>query len=299
MIKQYAVTLGLAAALCAPALALAADEIPATGSSDPTIAEIYQAAESGNTADADRMIAKVLADHPGSAKAHYVHAELLSKEGKLAAAKAEFDRANELAPGLPFVKSESAAELRQRIEGSAGPHRDNVPPRSSTRTAAVDEAAPAGPSSISPTKIGIGVLLIGVLFFMFRRFARSPAARPPGPQGPYGAPAAPYAAGVGGYGPGAGYSPAAAPAATPAGSGIGGALLTGAAAGLGAVAVEEAVRHFSQREGEHDRPRESTRSNFGDGLGPDTNADLGGNDFGISDPGSWDGGGNDAGSDWN
>ncbi len=309
MIKQFAVTLGLVAALGAPVLSLAQGS--STAASEPTIAEIYQAADNGKTDDADRMIAKVLADHPDSAKAHYVHAEVLSKEGKLAAAKAELARAEELAPGLPFVKSESAAELRQRVEGSAPARRSEAPPvRDSASNVSYSQPA-ASSSGLSPMKIGLGVLLIAALFFVFRRFAGRPNA---GPQGPYGGNVPQYGGPAGyapapGYGPPAGYPPGAAPQA---GSGIGGALLTGAAAGLGAVAVEEAVRHFSQRDEprvfEDDRRRDAgigggNAGGFGDNLGPDTNADMGGNDFGISDPGSWDngggGGGGDSGSEWN
>jgi uncharacterized protein len=307
MIKQLAAALGFAAMLCLPALALADADAPASrAAADPTIAEIYQAAESGKTGDADRMIARVLADHPDSAKAHYVHAEVLSKEGKLAAARAELDRANELAPGLPFVKSESAAELRQRIEGTAAPRRMDAPVNGNASTATFQSAPAAASSGFSPMKIGIGVLLIAALFLVFRRFAGSPVARPQAPQAPYGAGGAPYAGVPGGYTPGTGYPPGANPGAAPTGSGIGGALLTGAAAGLGAVAVEEAVRHFTQRDGSRveyeDRRRDVAGGGFGDNLGPDTNANLGGNDFGISDAGSWDsggGGGGDGGSDWN
>jgi hypothetical protein len=109
--------------------------------------------------------------------------------------------------------------------------------------------------------------------------------------------AAPY--GNGGYGS-SGANPVAAPA--PATTGLGGALMTGAAMGLGAVAVEEAVRHFSHRDDRADDEfsRRIDRPAFGSNLGPDTNADMGGNDFGITDAGSWDsgGGGVDSNSDW-
>ena len=95
------------------------------------------------------------------------------------------------------------------------------------------------------------------------------------------------------------------PSAGGMGGGLGGALMTGAAMGLGAMAVEQAVRHFSH---ENDRPgntpdqrgSSNNQSAWGDSLGPDVNADMGGNDFGISDTGSWDsgGGGDGGGSDW-
>jgi uncharacterized protein len=304
-ITHFAVTAGLAAMLAVPALALADSDSPQGRASDPSIAQIYQAAENGNSADADRMIAKVLQDHPESAKAHYVHAELLSKEGKLASARTEFDRANALAPGLPFAKPEAVAELRERIEGSAAPRRIDAPVGRPVSAAPSSEPAAASGFGFSPMKLGLGVLLIAALFFVFRRFNGGP--RPNGgpvvgPHGPYGQPGMPsYGAGPTGYAPYAG-----APGAAPAGSGLGGALMTGAAAGLGAVAVEEAVRHFAGRDEPRvveygDRGRDNA-GGWGDNLGPNPNSDMGGNDFGISDPGSWDsggGGGVDPGSDWN
>jgi len=304
LLKRFALTVGLAAALAAPAIALADNDTAQSRASEPTIAQIYQAAENGNTADADRMIAKVLQDHPESAKAHYVHAEVLSKEGKLASARAELDRANQLAPGLPFAKSESVAELRERIEGSPAPRRTDAPAGRKVQAAPSGESAAAAMSGFSPMKLGLGVLLIAALFFMFRRFAGSP--RPSsgsmaGPQGPYGPAGMPpsYGGGSAGYAPYAG-----APGAAPGGPGLGSALLTGAAAGLGAVAVEEAVRHFSHRDEPRvvdysNRQRDNSTGDWGDNLGPNPNADLGGNDFGINDSGSWDSGGVDPGSDWN
>ncbi len=49
---------------------------------DPTMDQIYEAAASGHLDQAQQMITQVLADHPTSAKAHYVQAELYAKEGK-------------------------------------------------------------------------------------------------------------------------------------------------------------------------------------------------------------------------
>ena len=53
MIKQFAVTLGLVAALGAPVLSLAQGSSAAA--SEPTIAEIYQAADNGNDQNPDGL----------------------------------------------------------------------------------------------------------------------------------------------------------------------------------------------------------------------------------------------------
>ena len=305
MFKRLAVHLSLALALTVPALALAQAqaETVASPAREPSIDAIYKAAESGKLSEADSMIARVLTAHPASAKAHFVHAELLAKEGKLGAAKAAYAKAEELAPGLPFAKPEAVAGLLQRLDASAArpastratesPTRNAVTPASQSQSA---ESSGLG----TPGKTGIVILLIAAGFFMFKRISGGR----PGAGGAGGATGAPLNSQTG-YAPGSmaqpnyPYSPpaAAAPSAT---SGLGGALMTGAAVGLGAIAVEQAVRHFSQR----DRPddiseRRRDQPAFDNNLGPDTNADLGGSDFGISDAGSWDsGGGADSSSDW-
>ena len=113
--------------------------------------------------------------------------------------------------------------------------------------------------------------------------------------GPGGSLAAP----VGGAAmPGAGYG---APPAYPApggglGSGILGGLATGAAVGAGMVAGEALASEFIGGRG---HPHEAQRL-VDDGVAPLPADDLGGQDFGVSDSGSWDDGGGGGGQDdWN
>ncbi len=85
--------------------------------------QIYEAAAAGHLDQAQQMITQVLADHPTSAKAHYVQAELYAKEGKNALARAELGTAERLNPGLtefklPFrARIEIAARLEQPLDG--------------------------------------------------------------------------------------------------------------------------------------------------------------------------------------
>ena len=304
MFKRLVIHLSFALALTVPALVLAQVDSAANRAHEPSIDDIYRAAESGKTAEADSMIATVLAAHPGSAKAHFVHAELLAKEGKLGAAKTAYAKAEALAPGLPFAKPGAVASLLERIGGSASASRPS--PAKATELQSAES-----PGLGMPAKTGIVVLLVAAGFFLFKRIS---GARPPA-SGAAGAPVsaqagypnAPYSGGPGGYAPGSmaqpNYSQAPSTSAAPsATSGLGGALMTGAAVGLGAVAVEQAVRHFSQRERPDDVvERRRDQPAFDNNLGPDSNADMGGSDFGISDAGSWDsgsGGGGDSSSDW-
>ena len=71
----------------------------ALAATDPTMHQVYQAAEAGRFSEAQGMMDQVLRDHPNSAKAHFVEAELLAKQGRLADAAAELGSAQRLAPG--------------------------------------------------------------------------------------------------------------------------------------------------------------------------------------------------------
>jgi len=216
-----------------------------------------------------------------SAKAHYVEAEILARQGHSGEAQGELNRAEQLAPGLPFVSSTSIQELRGLI-ASAGS-------RSAPTTLGVQPViAPAAHQPAVPWGLLLVVLIGGVVVYAFVRARRNAAA-------------VPYAGGAGA--PSYGGQPVAssmAPPMTPMGgggigSGIVGGLVTGAAVGAGLVAGE-ALAHdlIGGRASRPDLPR-------GDVAAPLADNDLGGQDFGISDSGSWDDGGGSlgGGDDWN
>ena len=95
--------------------------------------------------------------------------------------------------------------------------------------------------------------------------------------------------GAPGYGPG--YGPA--PMGGGMGSGIAGGLASGLAVGAGVVAGEDLAHHFLDggRGGGVIPPAEAGESG-------NPNADMGGADFGVNDPGSgWDDGGGGFGGD--
>jgi len=79
---------------------------------EPTVEEVYAATSAGRYAEAQTLIEQVLKAHPNSGTAHFVQAELLTKQGKFAAARAALDKAEELSPGLPKVKPEALNNLR-------------------------------------------------------------------------------------------------------------------------------------------------------------------------------------------
>ena len=234
---------------------------------EATLPEVYQAVQAGQLAKADVMIKEVLKNHPNSAKAHYVAAELYLKEGKLEAARSHFLQAENLAPGLPFAQAESVQKLQTQLASSAG-------------------APVAGASSIfsNPLFWGlIAILVVGIIIVLKRRkrdaveVYNAPAAGYPGtPGGP-----APYPGAPGGPGyPGA-------PGG--AGSGLMGSLATGAALGAGMYAGQALASHLMG--GNANNP--NNPGNFGNN--PNMNQ-VGGPalddpNFGVRDAGSWDDGG--------
>ena len=258
----------------------------ADGAADPTVHQIYEAAEAGHFDQAQTMMDQVLRDHPKSAKAHYVQAELFAKQGKTQQARSELTQAEEIEPGLTHENSKSVQALKSQL---------GMLPRNTqtqgTRVIGMNGAPAAAHFPWGMVLIFGGAILI--LWMVFRR--RSPAPYAGGAPvvggGPgYGGPAGYGGPGYGGPGVGGGGI----------GSGIAGGLASGLAVGAGVVAGEELTRHFldgDRREGVAPPVVENNDWNQ-----PSSNSDMGGSDFGVNDAGSWDdsggGGGGGGGDDW-
>lgn len=238
-------------------LGLALAGLPvARAAEEPSLQEVKSAVSSGHLAEAQSMMQIVLRDHPNSAKAHFVEAEVLARMARADEAQRELARAEQIEPGLPSIKPESVQDLRSRIAGEGRVVRA-VP-------------APAAGSSVPwvPIAMLVGVGLI--LFFLLR--ARRQATMPgtgiaPAGQAPYGGAGVPYGAPPMG-GPGIG-------------SGILGGLATGAAVGAGMVAGEALAHEFI---GNHDRSSGQAWADDGSRVSAADTSDLGVD-------GSWDSGG--------
>jgi len=232
---------------------------------DPTLDQVYEAVHAGRLGDAESMMAQVLRDHPDSARAHYVEAEIFAREGRSAQAQSELNRAEQIAPGLPFVKSESTEALRALIAGHGA---------AAAPAAAVSHGGGFG---WGPVLLIGGAIVLVLLVLRSRRAATpvqyggSPGYGPMGvgPAGPVGTP---YPPSYGGGG---------------LGSSIVGGLATGAAVGAGVVAGE-ALAHDLM--GGHRSAQPDSWSN--DAAPPAVAGnDIDDRDFGIQDSGSWDDGG--------
>lgn len=196
---------------------------PAFAEAEATMHQVYLAAESGKFNEAQSMMDKVLRDHPNSAKAHFVEAGLLAKQGLFSNAGVELNAAERLEPGLPFAKPEALQNLKSRIaSASNGVMQPNI-----------NSARQGVPSSVKnwlpPVLLILGIGLIVIIIGVMRRLksmmisANSYAGNTPGPNMP--------PAGASGAGSVMGQ-----PATGGMGSGMMGSLATGAAMGAGAVA---------------------------------------------------------------
>ncbi len=280
--------------------------------SEPTLNQVYEAAQSGKMDQAQTMIQQVLVAHPNSAKAHFVQAELFAKQGLNGRASDMLATAERLSPGLPFAKAEAVQNLRAKI--SARPVQQssgngNASPNHLTGYSG--SAAPASSFSWGmPLLLAGGVMLIG--YFMFRRkdaaveFHAQPPYGNPVNQAPMGSPAGNGLSGPQTFGMGSG--PATPvygqPPASGIGSNIAGGLATGLAVGAGMMAAQAIGKSLmGNSDGNHDGSSRLA-NNSGNNYEPivDNNSNMGGQNFGITDNGSWDDGGSaDAGGgggDW-
>jgi len=241
---------------------------PTFAAEEASMHEVYIAAEAGKFNEAQSMMDKVLKDHPDSAKAHFVEAELLAKQGQLSAAKTELNTAERLQPSLSFAKPYAIQKLKAEI--------------SSIRSTSTSNHTPSN----NGTPWGLIFLIFGLVVFIYLVAKLMTRNNPPlsqannyangsnvNPQ-TYGAPTAPGMAPTGGMG-----------------SGIMGGLATGAALGVGMVAGEALMHHFTDGNSGNGPMNDAYANNA-----QDNNNDMGGSDFGVADNSSWDD--SSGGDDW-
>ena len=268
----------------------------AAAQTEPTMDEVYAAAKSGQLDKAQTMIQQVLIGHPNSAKAHYVQAEIAARQNQMPRAREALASAERLAPGLPFAKAESVQALRTQLGGSASA----APGAAAAPSAEPEPAAKSLPWGLI---LLFGGAAIGLLIFLVNRASRPrpsvfgnamPAAntglngpqafgnQTPVPYGPQGG--APY-----------GQQPYGQQYAPNQGPGMGGRIMggvaTGLAVGAGFMAAEAIGRNLMGGEEGKEANAAAPETHH---APPDTNADMGGQDFGIQESGSWDSGGGDS-----
>ena len=235
----------------------------------PTVDAVQAEVKRGNYAQAEVMMQDVVAAKPGSARAHYIYAEILAHNKRFDQAAKETARARQIDPNIGFTDAAKFKSLEQLLERE----QQAAKPRAAPLTAATPApaslraASPAAPSGGVPTwgwVLGLAGLAAAVWALVTRRqqAAAMPMARTASPMGPQAA--AGYAPGYGagaapGYGPGTGPGYGQQPQAGGMGlMGIGLAAAGGVAAGM----LAEKMLH-----GGHD-----PASNPSSGMGTGANA---------------------------
>ncbi|MET0499463.1 MAG: tetratricopeptide repeat protein [Steroidobacteraceae bacterium] len=229
---------------------------------DPTLHQIYEAEQGGHLARAQQMMKEVLRDHPQSAKAHFVAAELYARAGDFQTARQELSTAQALSPGLSFANPESVHALQRELSQEQPTH---------VLPSATSQSLPW----ITILAVALGVILV---WLMMRGRNATVSAYPQASSGVVTPAGAPVNQGV----------------APSAGTGIASSIVSGLAVGAGVVAGEDLARRFIDG-----KPSEGASPPATNGTDDSTNADVGGTDFGVKDANSWDDGGapNDDGDD--
>ena len=112
---------------------------------------------------------------PGSARAHYIYAEILAHEGKLALAAEEAKQARTIDPDVKFTDPEKFRTFEAALLRAQSPAARTPPTRAPVESRAAAQVAPA---PLAPATAGVpswvwlaGLAAIG--FVLWRFFARS------------------------------------------------------------------------------------------------------------------------------
>ena len=132
----------------------------------PTASQIEQSMTQGNWSQADSQLNEVLQAHPNNAKAHYLYAQVLDREGRSSDALAQVQQARTLDPAIKFTDPSRFNAMEARIRSDA--NRVNSSANTSNSTSAsvtrnpFNQGAVAAPEKHGPS-MGMWVLL-AVLF---------------------------------------------------------------------------------------------------------------------------------------
>ena len=236
-------------------LALAFVAIGSVAHAVPTVAEVQAEVQKGNFTQAQSMLHEVVIAKPGSAKAHYLYAEILAHNSKFSEASREVAEAKRLDPTLKFTtpaKFDAFDQLLQREQrneaqrasrstgnGSTALSSPALPARAAQRAEA---PAPGMPSWVLP--IGLAILaVVGWRTYSKRRAAAAfgggmapmqgmspgmaPGMAPGNGMARYGAGAPMQAGPYGGYGPNG------VPMGGQMGNGMGGGMMQPQSGGMG------------------------------------------------------------------
>ena len=228
-------------------LALAFVAVGSLAHAVPTVAEVQAEVQKGNFTQAQSMLREVVIAKPGSAKAHYLYAEILAHNSKFSEASREVAEAKRLDPTLKFTdaaKFDAFEQLLQREQrneaqrasrnaGNGGnASNSNAALNSYSKPTQVAQRAPEPASGMPSWVLPVGLAILAVVGW--RMYSKRRAAAAYGGMSPMQGMAPGMAPGTGmaRYGAGApiqagpygGYGQNGAPMGNSMGNGMGGGM---------------------------------------------------------------------------
>src|ERR1700712_2589647 len=82
----------------------------------PTVNDVQAEIGKGNYTQAQSMMREVVAAKPGSAKAHYIYAEILAHNANFAEAAQEARLAKQLDPAIKFTQADKFNEFQKLLD---------------------------------------------------------------------------------------------------------------------------------------------------------------------------------------
>jgi hypothetical protein len=133
----------------------------------PSAAQIEQSMTQRNWQQADAQLSEVLQAHPDSAKAHYLYAQVLDREGRYAEALSQVQQARTLDPSVKFTDLSrfNATEARIRSDANRMTSSDNSNATTSVAGTSFNQGAAAVPEKHGPSMglwVGMAVLFAGI-----------------------------------------------------------------------------------------------------------------------------------------
>ena len=144
----------------------------------PTVQQVEAAVQQGHYAQAESMMREVVDAKPGSAKGHYLYAEILAHNGSFAKAAEEAGKAKQLDPDIKFTQPEKFRAFEKLLEREQKPaQRSDVSNSVLPAAPALDVAKPSPAAGIPSWVWGAALALVAYL--LWRGFSRSRAAQSP------------------------------------------------------------------------------------------------------------------------
>jgi len=261
----------------------------------PTVQQVEAAVQQGHYAQAEGMMREVVDAKPGSAKGHYLYAEILAHNGSFAKAAEEAGKAKQLDPDIKFTQPEKFRAFEKLLEREQKPAQRTDVSNPVFPAAAAQEVAKPNPTAAIPSWVW-GAALALVAYLLWRGFSRSRAAESPRPAPGFAGSVPTTAYGTPGMG-GVGIAPyAGVPPASPSSGllGTGLAVAGGVAAGM---LVDEMLH---RRQGTTTGTDQLSSLQHGMFEAPPTDSaatELENRDIDFGNGADWDSGGGSGGSD--